>query len=277
MMRNAFWKTLRAALCTLFLGSASSIVSQANELTDGKDLLASKDYSAAARKFAAGFDNGDSEAGFHLARMIELGVGFEVDLEKARALYIVLADQGSAAAMNRLGLMYLRAESVRQDYAAGAELVCKAADQGNAEGAFNCAGLALEGTGREPDPKAAYDYFAKAEAAGHVGALNMLAALIRSGTGTAADPKRALKLFERGASFGNPVSLFNLGEMLERGEGAAPDPVRAHLYYNLASERGHPAARDALMRVTGAMKPAQIADAQSRARNWKPVTRPGAQ
>ena len=59
--------------------------------------------------------------------------------------------------------------------------------------------------------------------------------------------------------------------MLEKGEGTAPDPVRAHLYYNLANERGHPGARAALERLTATMTPEQIADAQARARNWKPA------
>lgn len=265
------------ALSALVLGGFSAVSLApaviAGELEDGKSLLEQKDFSGAAKKFAEGFDKGDGEAGFHLARMVELGVGFTADPVKARALYIVSAETGSSAAMNRLGLMYLRGENVRQDFAAGAELICKSADLGNQEAQFNCAGLALEGTGREKDPQAAFNYYSKAQVSGHVGALNMLAVLTRAGTGTSADAGKALKLFEQGASLGNPVSLFNLGQMLERGEGTAPDLVRAHLYYNLANERAHPAAREALERLTGQMSPGQIEDAQARARNWKPVTR----
>lgn len=243
----------------------------AGPLEDGKALLEKKDFANAAKAFAEGFDKGDGEAGFHLARMVELGVGFTPDGVKARALYIAAAEKGSAAAMNRLGLMHLRGENVRQDFAAAAELICKAADLGNPEAQFNCAGLALDGLGLAKDAAIAFGYYEKASQNGHTGARNMEAALLRTGTGTEQDAARAVKLFEQGASLGNPVSLYGFAEMLEKGEGAAADPVRAHLYYNLANERGHPGARAALEHLTANMTPAEIEDAQARARNWKPV------
>lgn len=248
-----------------------SICASAAPLDDGRALLEQQDFANAAKAFAEGFDKGDGEAGFHLARMVELGVGFTPDPVKARALYIAAAEKGSAAAMNRLGLMHLRGENVRQDFAAAAELICKAADLGNMEAQFNCAGLTLDGIGRDRDAAAALALYVKASNSGHTGARNMEAALLRTGTGTGQDLVKAAKLFEQGASLGNPVALYGFAEMLEQGEGIAPDSIRAHLYYNLANERGHPGARAALERLTANMTPAEIEDAQVRARNWKPA------
>lgn len=259
------------SLAVIALMGALAQPASAGTLEDGKTLLEKKDFANAAKAFAEGFDKGDGEAGFHLARMVELGVGFTPDAVKARALYIAAAEKGSAAAMNRLGLMHLRGENVRQDFAAAAELICKAADLGNPEAQFNCAGLALDGLGRAKDPASAFGYYEKASQNGHTGARNMEAALLRTGTGTEQDLARAVKLFEQGASLGNPVALYGFAEMLEKGEGVAADPIRAHLYYNLANERGHPGARASLERLTASMTPTEIEDAQARARNWKPA------
>lgn len=273
-MRDALCRqSNRAAVAVIALMAVFGLVVpvSAGALEDGKVLLEKKDFTNAAKSFADGFDKGDGEAGFHLARMVELGVGFTPDPVKARALYIASAEKGSAAAMNRLGLMHLRGENVRQDFAAASELICKAADLGNPEAQFNCAGLALDGLGRAKDPTLAYGYYTKASQNGHTGARNMEAALLRTGTGTEQDLSKAAKLFERGASLGNPVSLYGFAEMLEKGEGVAADPIRAHLYYNLANERGHPGARAALESLTASMTPEDIEDAQARARNWKPA------
>ncbi|MCZ7447866.1 tetratricopeptide repeat protein [Agrobacterium rhizogenes] len=273
-MRNTLRRrpTRTSMAVIAFVGALGMVMPvSAGPLEDGKALLEKKDFANAARTFADGFDKGDGEAGFHLARMVELGVGFTPDPVKARALYIAAAERGSAAAMNRLGLMHLRGENVRQDFAAASELICKAADLGNMEAQFNCAGLALDGLGRAKDPAIAFGYYQKASQSGHTGGRNMEAALLRTGTGTEQDAAKAVKLFEQGASLGNPVSLYGFAEMLEKGEGAAADPVRAHLYYNLANERGHPGARAALERLTANMTSAEIEDAQARARNWKPA------
>src|SRR5262245_11430522 len=111
-------KTLSAALMAAALGLALPVTAFAGPLEEGRKLLEKKDFTGAAKAFAEGFDKGDGEAGFHLARMVELGVGFPADSVKARALYIGAAEKGSPAAMNRLGLMHLRGEGVRQDFAA---------------------------------------------------------------------------------------------------------------------------------------------------------------
>lgn len=268
--KTMFWRRGQAVACTALALLALAGPATAKELDDGKAALGRKEFTLAAQKFAAGFDSGDAEAGFYLARMIELGVGFAADPVKARALYVASAAKGSPAAMNRLGLMHLRGESVRQDYAAAAELICKAADLGDTDALFNCAGLALEGTGRAKDAKVAYGFYDKAAKAGHTGARNMAAVLLRSGNGIDKDAAKAADYFEKGAAAGNPVALFSLAEMLEKGEGRAADPVSAHLYYNLANERSHPAARAALDRLGATLTAEQIAQAQTRARNWKP-------
>jgi hypothetical protein len=70
----------------------------------------------------------------------------------------------------------------------------------------------------------------------------------------------------------------NLGEMYREGQGVPQDYVQAHKWYNLAAANYTSASqtkyrddavknRDALARK---MTPAQIAEAQRLAREWKP-------
>ena len=249
--------------------SLCASVAQADSVSEGKSQLEKQEFTKAAETFAQGFDKGEGEAGFYLAPMVELGVGFPADQEKARILYLASAEKGSASALNRLGLMHLRGENVRQDFVAAAELICKSADLGNVEGQFNCGGLFLDGTGQQVNASTAFSYYQKAAVEGHVGAKNMLAIMTRQGTGTQADGKKALEMFTEVAALGNPVALFNLAQIYENGEGTPSSPIDAHLYYNLANERGHPNARTALEALTATMTREQLEEAQTRARAWQ--------
>jgi TPR repeat protein len=54
------------------------------------------------------------------------------------------------------------------------------------------------------------------------------------------------------------------------GQGVPQDYVQAHLWYNLAGAGGSPAAAEGRDSVAAKMTPAQIAEAQKLAREWKP-------
>ena len=125
------------------------------------------------------------------------------DYETALREFRPLAEQGSAAAQNNLGLMYDNGEGVPQDYAEAAKWYRKAAKQGEA------------------------------------------------------------------------IAQANLGFMYFRGEGMPRDLTQAYMWYDLASSRFPPgAAHDRAVRkrdfVAKHMTPAQIAEAQRLAREWKP-------
>ena len=54
------------------------------------------------------------------------------------------------------------------------------------------------------------------------------------------------------------------------GQGAPQDYVTAHMWLNLAAAGGHKIAEKARDEFTTIMTPAQIAEAQKLAREWKP-------
>ena len=71
------------------------------------------------------------------------------------------------------------------------------------------------------------------------------------------------------------VAQYNLGVMYDKGQGVPQDYVQAHMWFNLAASRLPPGTdratavknRDILAEK---MTPAQIAEAQRLAREWKP-------
>ena len=70
------------------------------------------------------------------------------------------------------------------------------------------------------------------------------------------------------------LSRVNIGEGSKAanpaGYGVQQDYVQAHMWYNLSAAQGWGAAAEARTMLERAMTPAQIAEAQKLAREWKP-------
>ena len=99
-----------------------------------------------------------------------------------------------------------------------------------------------------------------------------LGMLYENGDGVPEDYGKAREWYEKSAAQGDANAQFYLGLMCAFGRGTSLDLVQAHMWYSLAAENGH--ARAPLHRndLAKEMKPAQIAEAQKRAREWKPKT-----
>ncbi len=84
-----------------------------------------------------------------------------------------------------------------------------------------------------------------------------------------------MKWYRKAAEQGNDSAQFNLGVMYTKGRGVPQDYVQAHMWYNLAAAGSPPGEdRDSAAKnrdiVAERMTPAQIAEAQRLAREWKP-------
>jgi TPR repeat protein len=102
------------------------------------------------------------------------------------------------------------------------------------------------------------------------------------GLGVGEDRAEAFKWFRRSAAQGYGDAQVNLGAMYYRGEGTAQDYVEAYKWFSIAAAgggyldtRGNVAGKiDATRRrdiLARQMTPAQIAEAQDRALQWKPI------
>ena len=144
------------------------------------------------------------------------------------------AHQGEASAQNRLGYMYDVGQDVAQDYVEAATWYKKAADQGVAE------------------------------------ALLGLGIMYSLGHGVPQNYGEAARLFRSAADQGDAKPQTLLGLMYAEGQGVAQDHVLAHMWLNLAATQGDEGAAFARDIVWIMMTPAQIAEAEKLAREWKP-------
>jgi len=82
--------------------------------------------------------------------------------------------------------------------------------------------------------------------------------------------QEAVKRSRKAAAQGNATTQYNLGLMYANGQGVPQDFVQAHMWYNLAAAKGYKNARKVRDNLAKQMTPAQIAEAQKLAREWKP-------
>ena len=106
-------------------------------------------------------------------------------------------------------------------------------------------------------------------------AQNNLGVMYRDGQGVALDYAQALIWFRKAADQGDAVAQNNLGGIYYEGQGVLQDFVRAHMWFNLAASRAEDAeTREQATKnreiLAAKMTPAQIAEAQRMAREWKP-------
>jgi uncharacterized protein len=165
----------------------------------------------------------------------DAGAAYEKgDYSTAMRLGRPLADQGYAGAQYMLGYIYFNGEGVPQDYATAASWWAKAAEKGLAHAQARLGIMYSEGRGVAQDHAAAVNWFRKAAERGYVEAQVLL----------------GLKYW--------------------LGQGVPQDHVLAHMWFNLAAVGGDKDAVKGRDILAAQMTPAQIAEAQKLAREWKP-------
>jgi TPR repeat protein len=145
-----------------------------------------------------------------------------------------LAELGIAAAQFNLGLLYANGQGVPQNYVQARQWYEKAAVQGEALAQLN------------------------------------LGVIYGNGKGVPEDYQLALYWFRLSANQGNAMALTKLGLMYERGNGVTQDFVLAHKWYILGAANGDKLGAELRDALAKRMTPAQIFQAQQRAREWKP-------
>ena len=101
---------------------------------------------------------------------------------------------------------------------------------------------------------------------GDAGAQLNLGFMYDNGYGVSQDYEEAVKWYLRAAEQGSDRAQYNLGLMYDVGYGVPQDFVRAHMWYDIAGVEVAISYRDYVARE---MTPAQIAEAQKLAREWK--------
>jgi TPR repeat protein len=163
---------------------------------------------------------------------------------------------------------------LRGDYATTLRLYRPLADQGDAEAQFNLGTMYDYGRGVPQDYAEAVTWYRKAADQGDADAQNNLGKMYFNGHGVPQDYNAALKWYRKSADQGRGSGQNNLGKMYFTGHGVPQDYVQAHMWFNLAAANLPAEKRDIAVKnrdiVAAKMTPAQIAEAQKLAREWKP-------
>src|SRR5512146_1948589 len=161
----------------------------------------------------------------------------------------------------------------RAEYEATAKELRKSAEEGDAS-AQNTLGLLYhEGKGVPQNYRQAKQWFELAAKQGHAGAQVNLGTLYLHGDGAPQSAQMALFWFRLAAEQGDALAFAKLGLMYAQGQGVLQDFVQAHMWYNLAGANGEWKAAEARDSLAKRMTPAQIAEAQRLAQNWKPKSK----
>ena len=94
--------------------------------------------------------------------------------------------------------------------------------------------------------------------------------LYENGDGVPLDYTKARQWYEKAAAQGDAKAQLYLGLQSSFGQGGPMDVVDAYMWYSLAAGNGNVHAPGYRADLSRQMTPAQVTEAQKRAREWKP-------
>ncbi len=159
----------------------------------------------------------------------------------------------------------------RGRYAFALEVWQPLAEQGNPDAQAGLGALYLNGLGVAHDEAVATAWFRKAAEQGHANAQFNLASLHYARKEYAP----AASWYRRSAEQGNALAQIRLARLYAEGLGLARDPVQAFKWFAIAIVRGSDSyaranATKGRDDIATKMSPAQVAEAERLARDWKP-------
>jgi uncharacterized protein len=128
--------------------------------------------------------------------------------------------------------------------------------------------------GREEDHVRALKFLRPLAEQGDARAEQLLGTAYHYGHGVPESKVEAAKWYRKAAEQGYAQAQRNLGYLYQKGIGVLRDVVTADMWLNLAAAAGESDAADERDELEKRMSPAQIAEAEKLAREWKPITQP---
>ena len=156
------------------------------------------------------------------------------DYATALRVWRPLAEHGHVKAQHNIGSMYLGGEGVPKDYAEAERWTRKAAEQGRAIAQYNLGWMYL------------------------------------NGLGVPRDYAKAAKWYRMAAEQKEPEALISLGLMYARGDGVPQVATEAQMWFSLVPPQGPKRAAEFRDNFAKRLTPAQLAEAQRLAREWRP-------
>jgi TPR repeat protein len=148
------------------------------------------------------------------------------------------AEQGDAAAQDKLGNRYFDAKGVPKDLGQALRWYRQAAEQGNAKAQFNLGRIYYYGEGVKKDYTEAFGWFRKSADQGDTHAQTSLGYMYFYGQGVPRDDAQALTWYRKAAEQGDPRAEQTLGWMYANGRGVPKDYTQAAVWYQKAADQG---------------------------------------
>ena len=156
----------------------------------------------------------------------------------------------------------------------GLEELRRDAANGDPVAQYNLGERYAEGKGVDQDAVEAVKWYRKASDQGAALGDYGLGNAYEHGAGVPQDQMRAAEWYRKAADKGLAKAQFSLGLAYEDGRGVPRDYLQAHKWANLAASRAQGELREmaAKLRETlsWVMTPAQVAEAQQLASDWRP-------
>jgi len=190
------------------------------------------------------------------------------DYATALQLYRSIADQGDAAAQYHLGYMYYYGFGVPGNHTEGVKWYRLAAEQGNVKAQTLLGQLFAHDAVRAGDES--IKWYSRAASQGDAEAQEALGMMYHDGRNVRQNYDEAAKWLHLAAEQGEFHAQFELALLYFEGEGVRQNYVRAYMWASLAAAKVGTFSEYRDTYIASRMTPAQIAEAQSLAAEWRP-------
>ncbi|KAK8836822.1 hypothetical protein M9Y10_037346 [Tritrichomonas musculus] len=181
-------------------------------------------------------DEGDVNAMFNYAVLVEKGDGIDANKEEAIKYYKMAIEKGDASAMNNYANMLYNGDGIDTNKEEAFKYYKMAVDKGDASAMNNYANMLYKGECVEANKEEAFKYYKMAINNGNENAIFNYAVMLEKGCGShRADKEKAAYFYKLAADNGNVNAMFKYANMLENGEGVEENKEKAIYYYKIAS------------------------------------------
>ncbi|MDP4030286.1 MAG: tetratricopeptide repeat-containing serine protease family protein [Gallionella sp.] len=253
----------------------------------------SKDIPLAFDLLQKAAEQGEGNAQMWLGNMYRFGDGVPKNAVKAMEWYVKAADQGNANAQESIGSLYFKGEGVTKDIAKATEWFDKTGTTGDATFKFQLGAGYQYGISQPKNPVKAFEWYLKAAEGGHVLSYGTVGMMYDKGEGVPKDNAKAFEWWQKAAAQGDADAQSELGNRFHFGKGISKNDVLAYAWSNLAAAQksnyqiangankklnehlasfGDKQEKDRAFQrdvFEGVLTPAQRAEGQRLASNWK--------
>jgi TPR repeat protein len=207
-------------------------------------------------------------AQYSLGRLYETGQGVQQDLEQAVGWYVRAADLGHPKAAMKLAYLFRDGgPGLKPD----GRLAVTYFEKAGTGAALNEIGVMyLKGNAVTRNAKIAHDWFEKAAAQGSTEAEYNLGLLFQAGYTGQPDYIQAMDHFQTAANAKDGPSMLALGQLYAEGKGVPKDLVQAHTWFDLAAANGVAEGSTRATALEGSMSPTDVVRAKAQAATWQP-------